>query len=55
MIQPRARWSLDFTRMFGQSVVNSEHAAAALNVAVELGKELPLEKRIVFLHIGIRV
>ena len=43
-----------YREMFRHPVIDSEHAAAALNVAVmELAKELPLEKWIMFVHIGI--
>ena len=43
-----------YREMFERPVIDFEHAAEALNVAVvESGKEVPLEKRIVFVHIGI--
>ena len=43
-----------YREMFRHPVIDSEHAAAALNVAVmESAKELPLEKWIMFVHIGI--
>ena len=43
-----------YREMFERPVLDFEHAAEALNVAVvESAKEVPLEKRIVFVHIGI--
>ena len=43
-----------YREMFKHSVVDFEHAAAALNTAViETADEVSLEKRIVFVHIGI--
>ena len=43
-----------YKEMFGRPVLDFEHAAEALNVAVAASaKEVPLEKRIVFVHIGI--
>ena len=43
-----------YREMFKRPVIDFEHAAGALNVAVlELAKDVSLEKRIVFVHIGI--
>ena len=43
-----------YKEMFKHLIIDFEHAAAALNIAVlESAKELSLEKRIVFVHIGI--
>ena len=43
-----------YREMFKRPVLDFEYAAEALNVAVvESAKEMPLEKRIVFVHIGI--
>ena len=43
-----------YKEMFGSPVVDFEHAAAALNAAVlKTADEVSLEKRIVFVHIGI--
>ena len=43
-----------YREMFKRPVIDFEYAAEALNVAVvESAKEVPLEKRIVFVHIGI--
>ena len=43
-----------YKEMFQQPVIDFEHAAVALNIAVvESAKEVSLEKRIVFVHIGI--
>ena len=45
-----------YREMFKQPVMDFEHAAAALNTAViETADGVSLEKRIVFVHIGIRV
>ena len=43
-----------YQEMFGHPTVDFEHAAAALNTAaLETDNEVSLEKRIVFIHIGI--
>ena len=43
-----------YREMFKRPVIDFEQAAEALNIAmVESAKEVPLEKRIVFVHIGI--
>ena len=43
-----------YKEMFKRPVIDFEYAAEALNVVVvELAQEVPLEKRIVFVHIGI--
>ena len=43
-----------YKEMFNRAVIDFEHAAAALNAAVvESAKDVSLEKRIVFVHIGI--
>ena len=43
-----------YKEMFKRPVIDFEHAAEALNIAVvKSAKAVPLEKRIVFVHIGI--
>lgn len=45
-----------YQEMFKHLTPDFEHAAAALNAAeLETANEVSLEKRIVFVHIGIRV